>query len=176
MNYYIGDPHFGHENIMRHSKRPFSSIEAMNQAIINDWNSTVTDKDDVYILGDFSFKGDDPVTYIKQLKGKKYLIKGNHDKITPEFKSHLEWVKDYFEVIDNGQRIVLFHYPIVEWNGYYRDTIHFYAHTHNNVDNLAYKLMLQVPNAYNTGVDVIGFGPRTMAQVIERNKEFDKNH
>ena len=79
MNYYIADTHFGHDNIRRLSHRPFKTIEEMDKTITNNWNSRVRDNDDVYILGDFSYKSKDPISYLKQLNGRKHLIVGNHD-------------------------------------------------------------------------------------------------
>lgn len=80
MNYYIADTHFGHDNIRRLSNRPFETIEEMDRTIIDNWNSRVTDNDDVYILGDFSYKSEDSVLYLKKVKGRKHLIIGNHDE------------------------------------------------------------------------------------------------
>ena len=54
MNYYIADLHLGHNNIRRMSNRPFTTIEEMDKTIIRNWNSRVSDNDDVYILGDFN--------------------------------------------------------------------------------------------------------------------------
>lgn len=51
----------------------------MDRTIIVNWNSRVTDRDDVYILGDFSHKSEDSIQYLRQLKGQKHLIIGNHD-------------------------------------------------------------------------------------------------
>ena len=79
MNYYIADTHFGHDNIRRLSNRPFETIEEMDNTIIDNWNSRVNDNDDIYILGDFSYKSEDPILFLKQLIGRKHLIVGNHD-------------------------------------------------------------------------------------------------
>lgn len=79
MNCYIADTHLGHDNIRRMSNRPFDTVEEMDKTIINNWNSRVTDHDDIYILGDFSYKCEDPISYLEQLKGRKHLIIGNHD-------------------------------------------------------------------------------------------------
>ena len=79
MNYYIADTHFGHDNIRRLSNRPFDSVEEMDKTIIENWNSKIADSDDVYILGDFSYKSKDPIEYLKKLNGRKHLIIGNHD-------------------------------------------------------------------------------------------------
>ena len=60
MNYYIADTHFGHDNIRRLSNRPFKTIEEMDKTIIDNWNSRVTDNDDVYILGPPKDRGTRP--------------------------------------------------------------------------------------------------------------------
>ena len=79
MNYYIADTHLGHDNIRRLSRRPFKTIEEMDKTIIDNWNGRISDNDDVYILGDFSYKSENTITYLKHLKGKKHLLIGNHD-------------------------------------------------------------------------------------------------
>ena len=75
MNYYISDLHLGHSNILRLSNRPFKNIDEMDKKIIENWNSVVTNNDDVYILGDVIYKSiNDPEGYLKQLKGKMHII------------------------------------------------------------------------------------------------------
>ncbi len=54
MNFYISDLHLGHYNVIKMCNRPFSSVEEMDETLINNWNAAVHDEDDVYILGDFS--------------------------------------------------------------------------------------------------------------------------
>lgn len=170
MNYYIADTHFGHNNVIRMSKRPFSTIEEMDRTIIVNWNSRVTDRDDVYILGDFSHKSEDPIQYLRKLKGQKHLIIGNHDARMlkdPACKEYFVETVDMKMVDDNGTQIFCCHYPIVEWNGYYRNVLHFYGHIHNNFDNETNQYMSKVKNAYNVGVDIIGFMPRPLKEILE---------
>lgn len=45
MNFYIGDPHLGHEAIIRLCNRPFADVDEMDEAIISNWNSRVTNGD-----------------------------------------------------------------------------------------------------------------------------------
>ena len=69
--FFISDLHFDHANIIRYCNRPFKSKEEMNRAIIKNWNSTVKDKDSVYILGDVAFgRGHRSIDFwLKKLKG-----------------------------------------------------------------------------------------------------------
>ena len=50
--YFIADTHFDDENILRYENRPFETVDKMNQAIIDNWNTRITKKDTVYFLGD----------------------------------------------------------------------------------------------------------------------------
>ena len=121
MIYFISDTHFGHRNIVRY--RPFNDIEEMDNTLINNWNSTVHENDEVYILGDFIYKSDKHCSYyLRQLAGKKHLIVGNHDKKWMACGSNLS---DYFVSIDSlkeiqddkGRHLTLCHYPLMEWRG-----------------------------------------------------------
>lgn len=170
MNYYIADLHLGHKNIIKLSNRPFSSLEEMDETLIKNWNDKINTTDDVYIVGDLCYKThhDNMLHYISQLKGQKHLIAGNHDKEivkNSDLRRYFVEIKDMKTVYDNGTKIVLCHYPLVEWDGYYRGTLHFYGHIHNN-DNAANQIMKTIPNAYNVGVDMIGFCPKTLIEIV----------
>jgi len=59
----------------------------MNTDILEKYNTTVTDKDEVYFLGDLTMDGPSNqekfVSLFSSLPGKKHLILGNHDKFKP---------------------------------------------------------------------------------------------
>jgi len=170
MKYYIADTHFGHENIIRLSNRPFQTVEEMDNVMIAKWNEKITENDDVYILGDFSYKGKDPIFYLSQLKGRKYLIIGNHDtKLlkNPDHRQYFEEINSILMVDDGGTQICCCHYPMVEWNGYYRNVLHFYGHVHNTFHNATTQYAAQMPRAFNVGADIIGFTPRTLKEILE---------
>lgn len=120
MNYYIADLHLGHSNIIKLSKRPFKTVDEMDETIIKNWNSRVKDNDNVYILGDFAYKTKNIEEYLKQLQGNKYLIMGNHDKTIikdKKLRKYFVAIKDILMVEDQKTQIVLCHYPMVEWEG-----------------------------------------------------------
>jgi len=175
MIFFTADTHFCHENIIRHCKRPFGSVDEMNRVLIDNWNSRVHSGDDVYILGDFMYKGNgrDANTILSQLRGRKYLVRGNHERYVddPEFdKSAFEWIKDYYVLTYEKRKMVLFHYPIISWDGSFHGSIHLYGHVHNNglqYPDFGEKLEMLGKAAVNVGVDVTDFSPVSVAQIFE---------
>jgi calcineurin-like phosphoesterase family protein len=128
--FFTSDTHFGHENIIRFCNRPFASVYAMNRAMIENWNSVVSEGDEVYHLGDFAFGNSAYWSEMRgPLNGTIYLIKGNHDKQFPQ--RLFGWVKDYAEIVVENQKIVLFHYGMRTWHHDLRGVWHLYGHSHN---------------------------------------------
>lgn len=171
MIYYTSDLHFCHRNIIGLNNRPFANVEEMNETLITNWNNRVRKGDLVYVLGDIGYPKNNADTQatielIKKLNGRKVLVVGNHDRKLikdKEFIKCFENIQVYLEVNDNRRKVVLFHYPIEEWNGFYRDAIHLYGHVHNNKVGLR-----TIKNRYNVGVDVNDYMPVTLDEILER--------
>lgn len=172
MNYYIADCHFGDEKVISFSNRPFLSVEEMDEAMIYNWNKCVREWDDVYIIGDLIYRSLDPEKYLKKLNGRLHLICGNHDqtiKMTHSLHKYFVEICDYLVVKDGTHRIVLFHYPLLEWDGYYYGTWHIFGHIHNHL-SLTQKRVKNLQKALNCGVDVTGFRPLTFDELVTCNK------
>ena len=181
MIYFISDTHFGHRNIVRY--RPFNDIEEMDNTLINNWNSTVHENDEVYILGDFIYKSDKHCSYyLRQLAGKKHFIVGNHDNKWMACGGNLS---DYFVSIDNlkeiqddkGRYLALCHYPLMEWRGS-AYAIHdkdkgnnFLIHGHlHHQKNISYEFIKNnIPCALNAGVDINGYKPVVFEDLFMNN-------
>lgn len=140
MIYFIGDNHWGHKSIIYNAQRPFQNVFEMDEYMIEAWNSVITNDDEVYHLGDMSYKTN-PKRFgeiLERLNGRIYLIRGNHDKekLINRFKDRFEWVKnDYrfqYEYLETTYDFVLFHYPIYSWNRIWYGSIHIHGHTHTN--------------------------------------------
>jgi len=178
MIYFTADPHFCHGNIIVSCKRPYGDVTEMNRDLIDRWNSMVTKRDEIYILGDFAYraKPQEVNEILSKLKGRKYLIRGNHDfryLSSKQFDSSaFEWVKDYHLLkYEGGLKFILFHYPLLSWDGTFHGSIHLYGHVHNSVDKkpeFAEKVRLLGPKAINVGVDVNDFYPVSIKQILER--------
>ena len=146
MRRYIADLHFFHEGLNdRMDCRGFSSAQAMNEHMIQRWNSVVHKNDEVVILGDFSVgRAEDTNAVLRELKGKLYLISGNHDYYLTKSEfdaSRFVWIKPCAQMHDNGRKVILCHYPIFCYPGQYRRTkkgepcaYMLHGHVHNTLD------------------------------------------
>ena len=82
MIYLTSDLHLYHKSFI-YEPRGFHSAEEMNAAIEKNWNELITDEDDVYVLGDIIFKGennslDDAMKIVSDLDNE--LIKYNSNR------------------------------------------------------------------------------------------------
>ena len=183
MIYYIADTHFRDQAIFDKCKRPFKSLDEMENAIIKNWNKKIKDEDIVYVLGDLVKDDDFAATNIfSKLKGHKQLIVGNHDHLLLEKikeSSIFESVKFIDLIYDNDRKVCVCHYPVMDWMEFNRKGILVYGHIHNKTaeNGPAYGMIKEFYKnlpAYNCGVDVCGFEPRTLDELIHL-KEVNKN-
>ena len=146
MRYYIADLHFFHGAMNdRMDCRGFHDLLEMNEYMIKKWNDKVGKNDEVVILGDLSWgNAEETNSLLKRLKGKLYLIRGNHDRFLKKQAmdlSRFQWVKPYEEMSDNRRKVVLCHYPILFYNGQYQldengnpKVYMLYGHVHDTGD------------------------------------------
>lgn len=174
MIYFTADLHFNHQNIIKYEKRPFNTVEEMNLTLVNRWNEVVSENDQVYILGDFTMQRSEVAhCFFNQLKGIKYIIRGNHDhqylNNYEQYESDFEWVKDYYCLNYKDIKFVLFHYPILEWDGFFKGrSIHLYGHIHGSRESVQRAKILG-KTAFNVGVDVNDFYPVSIDYFVEKS-------
>lgn len=175
--YFTSDLHLGHKNIIKHCERPFESAEQMDQHIIANINTIVGQRDTLYILGDFTgpqTKRDGAIAYRKRIACKHvHLIQGNHDK---DFRDTDCFETDtYYQKLKlAGRKIILFHYPIAEWDGKWRGAIHLHGHSHNKLEynqrNIEQGLL-----RFDVGVDANGFRPVSEEEIFELARQAELN-
>lgn len=172
--FYISDLHLGHEKAIKFDRRPFKSTQEMQEVIIGNWNSVVGSTDDVYILGDMFWDYNEAPKILEALNGNKFLILGNHDRVNSDMKKYFVWIKDYAEIKDGDEHVVLCHYPIAHWKNADYGAIHLYGHIHAGRDTRpfdVYKAMMKQCNVpyecYNVGcmMPYMGYTPRTLNQI-----------
>lgn len=176
--WFISDTHFGHKNILHLGKgRPFESIAEHDNTLIRVWNSMIQPDDVVYHLGDVSNGMQSQESQqrlsslLSRLNGKKFLVPGNHDfvkngKILPALLDHFEILPHVHTISVDGQRIVLCHYPILEWPHFYRKAWHLHGHQHGFLNNPVSAL---TKHGYrlDVGVDAWHYAPVSMKQLTK---------
>ncbi len=95
--WFTADLHLGHANIIRYCDRPWPDVDAMDRGLVERWNATVADDDEVWVLGDVAMgRIDDSLQLIGALHGTKLLVPGNHDRCWPgRGEAAAEWVGRY---------------------------------------------------------------------------------
>lgn len=135
--FFTSDHHFGHAGVIKHTKRPFLSVEEMDEALIAAWNSRIKRGDSVYHLGDFSFhKRPETEAILRRLNGQKFIVLGNHDKILRKGEwPGFSWMKDYYELkvpasLLESRKICIMHFPLATWNKAHYGSINLFGHSH----------------------------------------------
>lgn len=166
--YFTSDLHFSHANIARFCPQfrlTGVSLKEMDDYMIKCWNAVVQPEDVVYNLGDVSLARDlsRVESVLCRLNGQHHLILGNHDGLIERNKEDFLYgckedghpifssIQNYLELklsqLDN--KLVLFHYPIHEWNGCHKGWYHLYGHLHNRLAQIKGR-------ALNVGWDLHG--------------------
>jgi len=131
--FLTSDTHFFHANILEFcsNTRPFASIEEMNEALIDKWNSVVTKNDHVFHLGDVVLGGAKNMYIVSRLNGVKHLVAGNHDYI----RSNMDVYQQHFVSIEAYREFghgfaICSHYPVhtSQLDTRYRVNIHGHLH------------------------------------------------
>ncbi|MCU1461671.1 MAG: metallophosphoesterase [Acidimicrobiales bacterium] len=173
--FFTADLHLGHRNIIDYSGRPFRDVDEMNVALIERWNETVDDADEVIVLGDFAMgRIDETLPLVGVLHGRKVLLTGNHDRCWFGHRKGVEtstaryldagfdeiW-QDRVELDLAGRRVTACHFP---YRGDSHDHDRYVAH--RPVDKGAWLLHGHVHERWqvrdrmiNVGVDVWAYRP-----------------
>jgi len=150
MYWFTSDTHFNHKNIIEYCKRPFKTVEQMNEALIKKWNAKVMKDDIVFHMGDFIWKEYWNIKH--RLNGTVILIQGNHDE---DNRSAIKQMTITF----NHKDWVLTHIPFEE----HIPDLCLCGHVHSawKYKKYGHKIMI------NVGVDVWNFEPISMKQILD---------
>lgn len=162
--FFTGCTHFDHANIIGLAKRPFVSLEEMNETMISRWNAKVPKSAVVYHLGDFGFikNPDRAAAILSRLNGHVILTHGNHDPAHIRDLRSFASSRPYSEIEIGNHRLVLFHYPIEEWAGFFRGALHLHCHTHQS-DR---KGKVPIQNRVNVTVEAWDYAPASLSEVL----------
>ncbi len=181
MIFFTADTHYGHRLFIdpthpghESAKRPFASVEAMDEALVRNWNRMVNPEDTVYHLGDVGLR-QRGWENLKHLNGIKHLVRGNHDprrgREKREFEAYFETVCDLKTIktqwtvdtpggpVVHLQKIVLCHYPMVSWDSSCHGSWQLHGHSHGTYKPPVDRLQMDV------GVDCFDFAPVSLDRV-----------
>lgn len=173
MIHITSDLHFFHANIILYCNRPWitpdgqPNVAAMNEALIRNWNETVSPDETTYVLGDFGFgklsKKPGSLGEIRnRLNGKIVLIRGNHDHKPGS------WLKKTDEIHDSLliNEIFMVHVPPIGDNRPFCNPtvpngtkVIVCGHVH---DQWPHGMTINGLHVFNAGVEVRGYKPVTV--------------
>ena len=151
--FFTSDQHFDHSNIIEYCHRPFRDVKKMNSFILHNWNKIIDKDDEVFCLGDMSFRTE---YWFRFLKGTITFINGNHG--TYRFGVHdLKWeYNDFsFYLIHNPAEIA------ANWDGW---VIH--GHKHNN-DIVNYPFFDRKTKRFNVCVELTDYKPVAIDDLVK---------
>lgn len=172
--FITSDHHFGHENIIKFTDRPYSSVEQMDAELIENWNRYIKKDDTVFHLGDFTLgEMDSASKYFSQLNGKIFILAQpwHHDRrwlpkdlrtIIPYTNCTVQFCPPMVMLeVSNmvlGSRplpITLCHYPLAEWDRKHYGAWHLHGHSHGKykTDDFAVDVGVEHMNYYPIRLD-----------------------
>jgi calcineurin-like phosphoesterase family protein len=162
--FFTSDTHFGHGGALGLYRRPFASVAAMNEALVERWNETVGPDDVIWHLGDFAIRQPPAVVagLLARLSGRKHLVAGNNDPPATIELDGWESVQPYAETAVGDVSLVLCHYPFRSWRGMGKGWVNLHGHSHGRLK--------PQPRQFDVGVDVWGFRPVTLDEILYRRR------
>lgn len=159
------DLHLWHTNVCRHTGRPFTSVDAMNAALLAHAQARVAPDDWLLFLGDLSFgSAEDTTAWLQACPGRKALIVGNHDVDRQRTREAWAWAQ--FEAVgstlelpapatrvDGVDTLWLTHYPL--WSTWVPPhVLNVHGHIHQHV----------IPGPFvNVSVEQTGLAPQRLS-------------
>lgn len=179
--FFTSDTHFSHENILKFTTkhgapaRPgFSSIEEMDEKLVEKWNSVVKPHDKVYHLGDVTMKKRF-IDIVNRLNGRKRLIMGNHDIFG--FKFYADYFDEVYAMrIIPQENLMLTHIPI-QSQSIKRGFINVHGHIHERIicddEQMDYPSAsnVQHPKYFNACVEQHNYTPVSLDVVSDYVKK-----
>jgi len=154
MLWFTADTHFDHANIIEYARRPFQSLDEMNETMVANWNAVVQPGDTVYHLGDFAFRRH--YYFARRLNGQIVLIEGSHDRMSASDRKAFTWVGP-MHVVHGETDIVLCHYAMRVWPRSHYGTWHLFGHSHGYLPPQG--------KSFDVGVDCWSFTPISLTAV-----------
>jgi calcineurin-like phosphoesterase family protein len=161
MFFFTSDEHYGHKNVIKFCNRPFSSVEEMDERLIQNFNLVVKPTDTTIHGGDFTFyKGGKAEELVKRLNGYHIFLNGSHDYWLKGKKGiHEIWEKNIFHNKTNQKHhITVCHYCMRTWPRSHYNSYHLYGHSHAGLPSIG--------KSHDIGVDNNDFYPLSFDEIV----------
>jgi calcineurin-like phosphoesterase family protein len=127
--YVTSDHHFGHDKMA--NLRGYANAQSFAEAYVQAHNSVVQEHNAVVFLGDVCMSPGS-LNIIKELRGTKHLVLGNHDQFTQAQYLEAGFKSVNAMLFSGSAKVVLTHYPVHPCYFSFRqaDWVNIHGHTH----------------------------------------------
>ena len=146
--WFTADEHYGHAAVIAYNRRPFSSAEAMAEALIANHNALVKPQDITVHAGDFCWKAADKNKILRKLHGTHIVLKGSHGPAGTQI-----WEKTI-----EGQPLVVCHYAMRVWPRSHYGSWQLYGHSHGRLEGAGKQM--------DVGVDTHDYKPYLWDEIV----------
>lgn len=147
-DWVCSDLHLGHTEILHFDNRDFPTIEDHDAIILLNLIHSVRPNDKLYVLGDMFWYKDMGLadSWLSQIPGNKFFIKGNHDykETIKLYEKHGVYLGEQKMVKMSKDRVVLNHFPMRSWDCSHHGTHHLYGHHHGDIEHTPYGKSMDV--------------------------------
>jgi calcineurin-like phosphoesterase family protein len=160
MDWFIGDTHFGHRNIVLYEpcrQKLGKTTEERDNELIRRINKVVSKIDKLYVLGDFCLKSKEYCkNCLDKINGTKILIMGNHDKVRSQkffINVGFSWVSPLPVIYNN--KYLLSHEPVNT-----TEYINIHAHSHSRG--------FCTPTSFCTSIECTDLKPVSIQTIVKK--------
>ena len=157
---------FGRQSAISQFNRDFASVEEMNDHLITQWNSVVSDGDMVYVAGNFAWDPESVEYAIKRLNGTIIVMGGEMDHAIYEFASKLgeeagvAYTPDQIKIL-KSLNVVISYWPLKLWPNKDKNAISIVGHPDKE-----YKTS-HVDRVINASCDMWDFKPVNVKDMMQ---------
>jgi calcineurin-like phosphoesterase family protein len=154
---FWSDPHFGHQNIIKYSDRPFNTAAEMDVRMINNYVNGVKEDDIVIWVGDVAMRNPTRINdeILSLLPGYKILIRGNHD-FDYHDKTPIQYNFDEIHLIKTVRNFAISHHP---WWDIPTGWFQIHGHIHNK--------KTENPRHINVSVEHLNYTPKSFQDILD---------
>jgi len=160
--YALADTHFDHAEIVGHCDRPFGSLAAMHERLVENWNGVVSPGETVVFVGDLTVEPGAAAfrEWIDRLHGEIEFVVGNHDGDAVE--TERVTLHETYAFEHGGHRLLAVHDPD---DAPRTDRFLVHGH-HHNLRTDRYPFLDPFDRTSNVGCELTGYEPVPLDELV----------